>query len=304
MQPHGDVGLGVGVGRHTGNLAITVVLPAHDIVCREGADGPEDIEAAIADRVVAGSRGLHEHQRQHLQQVVLHDIAQCADLVVERAAVLDAEVLGHGDLDRLDILPPPQRLEPGVGEAHIFDVLDGLLAQVVVDAQDLILANDRQQSVIELNGGVEAGAERLLDRHSAPGREVRGTQLLDDGPEEGRRDLKVEERMLRALHMGGQSGVEAGIREVATDVGHALGEAREHGLVDRLPRCLEHCVDRVAGHLPQVGVAHVVGGNPDHRHVEQSTLLQVIQRRQGHLVGQVSGDAEDDQVVRLRSARR
>ncbi len=36
---------------------------------------------------------------EHLQQMVLHDVAQGADPVVELAAVLDAEVLGHRDLD-------------------------------------------------------------------------------------------------------------------------------------------------------------------------------------------------------------
>ena len=60
-------------------------------------------------------------------------------LLVVRAATLDADLLGHGDLHVVDVLPVPQRLEDAVGEAEDEQVLDRLLAEVVVDAIDLLL---------------------------------------------------------------------------------------------------------------------------------------------------------------------
>ena len=45
-------------------------------------------------------------------------------LLVEGAAALDAEVLGHGDLHLADVAGVPDRLQQGVGEAQVEDVLD------------------------------------------------------------------------------------------------------------------------------------------------------------------------------------
>src|SRR3546814_20384058 len=71
--------------------------------------------------------------------------------VLEAAATLHAELLGHGDLHVVDVLAAPQRFEEGVGEAEIQQVLHSLLAQVMVDAEDRRLVEDL----------VERGVERL-----------------------------------------------------------------------------------------------------------------------------------------------
>ena len=85
-------------------------------------------------------RRLHRDQREHLEQVVLDDVAQRADRVVEAAAVLDAEVLGHRDLHASR---RNWRFQTGsrsdVGEAQVEDVHHRLLAEEVVDPQDLRL---------------------------------------------------------------------------------------------------------------------------------------------------------------------
>ena len=63
-------------------------------------------------------------------------------LVVVAGARADADVLGRGDLDVVDVVAVPDRLEHVVREPERHHVLDGLLAQVVVDAEDLALAED------------------------------------------------------------------------------------------------------------------------------------------------------------------
>ena len=73
------------------------------------------------------------------EHVVLDQVAQRARLVVVAGAAADADVLGGGDLDVVDVVAVPDRLEHRVREPEGQQVLDGLLAQVVVDAEDLAL---------------------------------------------------------------------------------------------------------------------------------------------------------------------
>ena len=61
------------------------------------------------------------------------------DWLVEAALVPDADLLGHGDLDVVDVVLVPDRLEQVVGEPEGQHVLDRLLAEVVVDAVELAL---------------------------------------------------------------------------------------------------------------------------------------------------------------------
>ena len=84
-------------------------------------------------------RRLHRGQREQLEQVVLHHVAQRAGRVVVAAAPLDADGLGHRDLHVVHVAPVPDRLEDAVGEPEDHQVLDGLLPEVVIDAVDLPL---------------------------------------------------------------------------------------------------------------------------------------------------------------------
>ena len=106
---------------------------------------------AIAD-VLGGERDrrLHRDQREHLHQVVLHHVAQRAGAFVVARAPLDADGLGRGDLHVIDVAPVPDRLEHAVGEAEHQQVLDGLLAEVVIDAEDLRLVEVLVQQRVQL----------------------------------------------------------------------------------------------------------------------------------------------------------
>ncbi len=94
--------------------------------------------------------------------MVLHHVAHDADGVVEGTAALDAEGLGHGDLDAGHVVPVPHGLQQGVGEAVDEQVLDRLLAQVVVDAEDVWLG-ERLVHSVERFGRGEVTPEGLLD---------------------------------------------------------------------------------------------------------------------------------------------
>ena len=77
----------------------------------------------------------------NLHQMVDDDVAQRADRVVEVAAVLDAEVLGHRDLDALHVIAVPDRLQHPVREAQEDDLLEAHLPEVVIDPVELGLVD-------------------------------------------------------------------------------------------------------------------------------------------------------------------
>ena len=70
-------------------------------------------------------------------------------MVVVAAAALDAEALGDGDLDVIDMGGVPERLEQRVAEAERHQVLHRLLAEIVVDAVDLPLVEDPADRVVD-----------------------------------------------------------------------------------------------------------------------------------------------------------
>ena len=92
--------------------------------------------------------------------------------------------LGHVDLDVADVVAVPDRLHQPVGEAQYEDVVHRLLAEEVVDAEDLRLVEDRVERLVELLGRGEVGAERLLGDDppavGATGRQLRRAEQFDD----------------------------------------------------------------------------------------------------------------------------
>ena len=153
-------GLDLGIGRHARLIAVALELAAHQILRRQRPQRLEDLHLLIAQRLAAAvHRRLHGQERHHLQQVILDHVANRAGLLVELAAPLDAEVLGHRDLDAGDVVAVPDRLEERVREAEIQQVLHRLLAQVMVDAEDRALVEN-----------LDAASDSARGRWRDPGR--------------------------------------------------------------------------------------------------------------------------------------
>ena len=117
------------------------------------ADRLQHFDLFVADQVgLEADRGLHGRDHQQLQQVVLEHVAQHAGRVVVAAAAADGHFLGHGDLHVVDVVAVPDRLEDRVGEPQHQHVLHGLLAQVMVDAIDLLFAKHAVHRLVQLAG--------------------------------------------------------------------------------------------------------------------------------------------------------
>src|SRR5262249_2268577 len=91
----------------------------------------------------------------------------------------------------------PERLEDAIAEPEDEEIADGLLAEVVVDAIDLRLAEDLADLAIEPFRGVEIVPERLLDDHPAPAAVV--LLLIEPHRPELRAGLRELRRLRREI---------------------------------------------------------------------------------------------------------
>src|SRR3546814_18822889 len=76
--------------------------------------------------------------------------------------MLDADRLGGRDLNAMDMVAIPYRLEQAVGEAQHHDVLDRLLPEEMVDAVDLAFVGQLQDPRVERPPRGAVSAARLL----------------------------------------------------------------------------------------------------------------------------------------------
>ena len=194
---------------------------------------------------------------------------------------------------RVDVVPVPHRLEQRVAEAQVEDLLEPHLPEVVVDAQQLRLVDVLVQLVGERARRRLVVPERLLHDDARVLGQTGARQSLDDHPEQRRRDLQVEHRLLLALDRLADALVRGVVGEVARHVRHALGQAGE----DLLVELLTGGDDRRARPVDELVVGPVVDGDADDRAVEQLALLEPVQRPEGHDLRQVAGDPEDHEHV-------
>jgi len=97
--------------------------------------------------------------------MILDHVAQAAALLIVARACTNAAVLGHGDLHMLDEIPVPQGFEDRIGKPLDEEVLHGLLAEIMVDAEHLRLLKDAGDHAVEFMRRGQIAPERLLDHN-------------------------------------------------------------------------------------------------------------------------------------------
>jgi len=173
------------------------------------------------------------------------------------------------------------------------DVQDGLFAQEVVDAKDLVFVQHLVQLVVELAGRGEVVAEGLLDHHGGPPGEMGLTEGRHYRCEQRRRDLEVEQRPGKALKRLDQHLVGGGVCEITVHVAEPACESIEDLVFHRLPGRLEGRPCRAA----QMVFGPLLLSNADDRAVEALGRFEAVERPKGHLLGEVAGDPKDDEDV-------
>ena len=163
MEPHRRERLDRGVRCNILLSAIPTELPAHQTIGRQRPDLAEHPHLLVADPFLIVQVGrFHREESHHLQQVVLHDIANGAGLFVEPPPSLETEPFRHGDLHALDVMAVPHRLQEGVREAEEQEILHRLLAEIMVDAEDALLIEYLMQRRVERPRTREVAPEWLF----------------------------------------------------------------------------------------------------------------------------------------------
>ena len=287
-------------------VAVALVLAEHGVAGLDRPDRAQDLQP-LGAQLVAGHarRGVHQREREQLQQVVLADVAQRARRVVEVAAAVDAAVLGDGDLDRLDRAAVPERLEDAVDEAQDEQVLRRLLAEVVVDPQQLLLVEVLVQRGAQLARAGEVLAERLLDHQARGGSRLAAEpdpgQLRADLGEQRRRDGEVGEAVALAL-------VER-LLQPLVELGVVGGAVDHLGRLEQLLPALAALQPRAAGPVLGGQLAQLLGGGRA-RDAEHGELLgqpagggQVVEGGPQLAPGEVAGGPEQHERHGSRHAR-
>ena len=241
--------------------------------------------------------------------MVLHHVAQRARVVVVAAAGAHPHLLGDGDLHGVDVAAVPERLVDRVGEAEGEDVLHRLLAQVVVDAEDLRLVEQAAEEAVELLGAVEVVAEGLLE-DQARALDVREAaavvELFGDELHRRRGGREVEDARRRLARLGVE-GVEVlaqaaegrGVGEVGPAVFEVGGEDLPGPVLGLpLPAELVHPVARVLEVDGRVLLLDVEGDDLE-RLGERLVQPEVVEGRHQLAPGQVAAAAEDDESRRI-----
>ena len=100
--------------------------------------------------------------------MILNHVTHDADPIIEARPVTDIDCLGRSDLDMINVIAVPHRLIKRVGEPKHEQVLNGFLAQIVVDSVDLRLRQDLMNRQVKLARRDQVVSERLLNNHPPP----------------------------------------------------------------------------------------------------------------------------------------
>src|SRR3954447_5243818 len=227
--------------------------------------------------------------------MVLHHVADGADAVVEAASTLDTDRLAHRHLHAAHIVAVPHRLQQRVREPEHQQVLDALLAEVVVDAEDALLGEHRVQRFVELDRTGQITAEGLFHDDAPALVETDGRERLGDGRKHRRRNghVKDGDRALVLVERVVQALPCLMIRVVTLDQGEPAHQRLDHARIHVGYRG----DDRVVTVLAERLVRPVAPGDSDHGNLQRAMSLEVIQRRKQFSFGEVAGCAEQHQGV-------
>src|SRR5438105_12947921 len=97
-------------------------------------------------------RRLHCQEGDHLKQMVLYHISDRADFIIEFSSTRDTKLLGHRNLNTMDVVAVPDRFEKGVGEAEGEKPFNRLFAKAMVYRKGIGFWDDGVQRGIQAPG--------------------------------------------------------------------------------------------------------------------------------------------------------
>ena len=204
----------------------------------------------------------------------------------------------------IDEIAVPDRLEQAVAEPKGEDVLRRLLAEEVIDAEDLLLGEHLVQRVVERDRAFEIGAERLFHNDARSARELGLAQHLD----RRQRGVRRHAHVVDALGLLGE-----GLLRPVDRLLESAGAGRDRHVVEQSLRrparppswgrwaCCSKTASRARARKPSASSAS--SDTPMIRHFEMKPARhQVKEAGQQLLVGEISGRAKQDDDLRQLGA--
>src|SRR5215470_5427698 len=100
--------------------------------------------------------------------MALNHVAERAGSFVKTAAPFDAKRFASGDLHMIHVVTVPERFENSIAEAQDEQILNCVLAEVVVDTVNLPLLEYALHHLVEFFRGGKVAAKRFFDNHANP----------------------------------------------------------------------------------------------------------------------------------------
>ncbi len=272
---------------------ISVELAEHHVLGFKSVRALEHLDAFVAQRLYGRARRrLHGNVAQDLHEVVLNHIAHRADPVVKGSAAQNAELLRHGDLHAFNVLAIPDRLEKEVGEAEKDHVLNGVLPEIVVDAEDIVFIEDAVNFGVERPRGFDIVTEGLLDDHTRSLSAAGALEPLAHFPKERRRDREVVQRIFCRAECLADLREGRCVVVIAIDVAKAAKQVGKAFGVEAAVVC--HAV--LGSHLELFEIPAGLGYSDD-RTSQLAALGQPLQGGKDLFVSQVSRGSKKYQGV-------
>jgi hypothetical protein len=157
-------GFHLGIGCHARLLSTAAELAAHQVPRVKRRYSLEHLHFFIADGFAVGAdRGFHGKIGEHLEQMILDDIADSANPLIEGASSLHAKVLLHSDLHAFDMSTVPKRLRQFIGEPEKQHAVNRLFAEVMVDSVNRLFVERLKQDLVVGTRRAEIATERLFN---------------------------------------------------------------------------------------------------------------------------------------------
>jgi hypothetical protein len=130
--------------------------------------------------------------------MIRNHVAQSARRIIITTARFDADLFSDRNLHVIDIISVPDRLENAVAKAENQNILHGFLAEIMIDAENLIFLKDRAQFFIQSFSRFQIAPERFFKNETPPlffivfGK-FNFIDLTNDFAEENRRRREIKE---------------------------------------------------------------------------------------------------------------
>ena len=226
--------------------------------------------------------------------MVLDHVAKAPCRIVELPPAIHTEGLCHGDLDITDVVAVPDRLKKGIRKPRVENVLCRLLAQVMVDTEDLPLIQNLVECPVQRFSRGLVMAERFLNHDTRILVNASGSlESLGDRSEENRGDGQIMDWALSAPECLLECLEGRSVTVVAIDILEPLRKLFEELLIH--PATVGG--DPLAGAVNDLLARHAALGDTDNRPLQDPAAVKRLNGVKEFLVSQISRGPEKNENV-------